>query len=58
MAAAHLIGSHLRVCELVIMSLVALVTDIRVSSVQTLEHSFLVRKFANQEVSGLALSCG
>lgn len=51
-------GSHLRVCELVIMSLVALVTDIRVSSVQTLEHSFLVRKFANQEVSGLALSCG
>lgn len=51
-------GSHLRVCELVMMSLVALVTDIRVSSVQTLEHSFLVRKFVNQEVSSLALSCG
>lgn len=48
----------LRVCELVMMSLVALVTDIRVSSVQTLGHSFLVRKFVNQEVSGLALSYG
>ena len=35
------------------MSLVALVTDIRLSSVQTLVHSFLVRKFVNQDLSGL-----